>query len=213
MFAVKSEKRVYKIPHQHREKTFDVELDAVENAAFATETGFVPATIIPLTTEILNHVPVQNKASRVLARPIVTMPLVDGRNLLNCTLNNGDTQMKVIHAIVSMVCKLAEQGWCNSDLKLENIMLTNENRIVFLDWGSLCRIDSDKPTATYRIEESPRCAKSCASLAAVLTIAEIFGQPLPETDAVPKAYYDSLKEDVLAQIVEPHSSNLKQQLA
>ncbi|MBN23107.1 MAG: hypothetical protein CL678_17615 [Bdellovibrionaceae bacterium] len=210
VFAVKSLNQVFKVPTRDGLKFFQIELDAIRNAEFAHDLGYVYAAITTANAEMIRQIPKKCNALCGVGDPIVSMPLLSGTTALEALYTKKiDTQI-IARAIVDHVAKLQGHQWYNTDLKLENIQLTDDGRVVFLDWGSLCKKDSNCPTATFAVIGHTTCPRTCGSLAAVLTLAELFKLPIPDDRKLSEGVYLDLREEVLGKLENPHDHRLRQ---
>lgn len=205
VFGVKSLKTVFKMASIKNPDAFKFELYAIENAQFAHKIGFVYAAITEANEEMIKRIPRGLKAACKVGDPVVTMPLLSGTTVLEALSSRKVDPQIIARSIVDHVAKLNEHDWYNTDVKLENIQLTDDGRIVFLDWGSLCQKEKMHPTATYMLEGKTSCPKACASVTAVIALTELFGMKVPFDNVVQMETYQQLRGNVLEILEVPHN--------
>lgn len=210
VFAVKSLNQVFKIPTKRGLEAFQLELHAIKNAEFAHDLGYVYAAITNANREMINQIPKKANPLCQVGDPIVSMPLLSGTTVLHALYTKKINTEIIARAIVDHVAKLNGHNWYNTDLKLENIQLTDDGRVVFLDWGSLCEKGGASPMATFVVEGYATCPKTCGSLAVILTLAELYKIVVPEDRILSKQFYLELREQVLDKLENPHDFRLRQ---
>lgn len=209
VFAVKSLKQVFKVPTKQCFDAFQAELYAIKNAPFAHKCGYVYAAITPANNEMIAAIPRRSNAFCHVGDPVVSMPLLTGTTAM-CALYTKKIDAQIIaRSIVDHVAKIQAEKWYNTDLKLENIQLTDDGRVVFMDWGSLCHADGKNPTKTYAVTGFATCPRTCGSVAAVLTLAELFKIIVPEDRMLSQQRYLDIREQVIGALQNPHDYRLR----
>ena len=194
---------VVKFPRKGGENVFDLEVQAIQDAPFARDFGFVEATVVGAPQTLASRISRVNGLSCKAGSTIVTMPWVHGTSALDPAVRKHSGANIIVGAIVDMLAKLKARKWLHTDIKLENIMMDDNRRIVFLDWGSLCRIDCREPTATYKVVDHTENAAVCASVNAVVCIGELLHRDTPADSVLTVDEYSSRRARVLETMNEP----------
>lgn len=173
---------VYKYP---TDATVDVHLNELQTIAsvppqFAAQVGFVYAKIVPHDLGMLEGAP--DSASQGEFQ-LIEMPLADGVEAFEIVCHPNFPQVAVAAAAVAHCRRMAELGYANTDIKLENIMVSDQG-VTFVDWGGICRLDSPPLHVTYEVSDrSGLGALEVMKIHLTLLIGEMgglyLGEPLP----------------------------------
>ena len=204
VIGIKSLNTVFKIARDRNSDFMDVELTAINEASFAHDLGYVYASVVSINAQMIARIPPHVKTNCQVGDKIVTMPMLQGTTALQAINELRVGPQIIARAIVDHVAKLRGHKWYNTDMKLENIQVTPEGRVVFLDWGSLCDHTCLRPTATWVVDNYATNARVCGSVTAVIAIAEAFGISPPEEQVVATEKYIHLRDDVLELLEPPH---------
>lgn len=187
---------------------FDAEVDVIQKLPQAASYGFVNATVVVPDADLKRAIPsgVPNPAQ------VIVMPKLDGVLLLDAPPTSFDPHI-ISATIIDCASRLVNEGWYITDCKLENIQLVAENKITFLDWGSLCHEKSNSPVFTFFVSTYQDSPRICMSLSVVITTIEVFGGTAPKNSMLTVEEYRNLVEDALSLLRDPYKERLRRLLS
>ena len=164
------------------------ELETIANVPprFADEVGLVAATAVPYDCQIMKHAP--PTIAKDAEYKIIKMPVAAGVEAYEIVTHSGFPQVAVAAAAVAHCRRVAELGYANTDVKLENI-LVSADKITFVVWGGICRLGAPPPHRTYVVtDHSGLNALETMKVHLTMLIGEMgslyVGEPLPKNAGV-----------------------------
>lgn len=140
------------------DKSLDVYMHELATIAavppqFAEQVGMVSAKSVPASAQVLKNAPPGVSESTL---NVIEMPLIPGTEAYNIVNHAGFPQSAVSHAAISHCRRVVELGYANTDVKLENIIVS-PTAVTFVDWGGICSLDAALvPHCTYVIPNRGR---------------------------------------------------------
>ncbi len=192
---------VVKIPDSN-DLLFQREVRAIEKAPFATEFGFVSASVVNVSPELRRSIPRKLRATTTA----ILMPRLSGCTAIDADLTQINPDI-IISTLIDSHSKLLARGWCNTDCKLDNIQLLSSG-IKLLDWGSLCPINATDPTFTFYVHEYESSPLVCMSINLIVTILELCSVVPPKNTRVSVDTYKRLRQHALECVNEPFKTRL-----